>query len=1631
MLAMAAWVATPAPSCASETLFPDVPAWTSPVAETRGIAIGDVDGDGDLDVVRGSFSDPTTLTLNGNGVLATSPVWSGPVEPTRCIALGDVDGDGDLDLVRGNNAFGSTLYLNTGGSFETTPVWRGLEEQTRVIALADMDGDGDLDLIAANLNPGSTVYRSVNGRFEATPMWTSPVAASNGLAVGDVNGDGRPDIVLGNLNQPSTLFLNSASGLPTIPSWSGPVEPTRAVALGDIDGDGDLDLVRGNLGAGSTLTLNTGGLFGAAPVWTGPTEQTYAIALGDVDGDALPDLVRGNTDGATVTLAAAGTFASTLGWSGPVEDSRSLALVDLDGDGDLDLLRGNLNQASTLYMNVSSPLEPTPRWTGLTEETRALALGDVDGDGDLDLVRGNLGAGATLVRNTGGSLDSLPSWTGPVENTLAVALGDIDGDGDLDLIRGNVGQGSTLTLNVGGTFAAATAWTGDARSTQSVALGDLDGDGDLDLVLGNLEQGATVYINSGGTFPATASWTGPVEHTTSIALGDIDGDGDLDLVRGNTGQGATLTLNNAGVFAGAPSWTGQVELTSCVALADINGDGHLDLVRGNVNQGSTLTLNTGGTFAAAPAWIGPVEATYSSAFADLDGDGDFDLVRGNVGAPSTVTLNHGGLLDALPSATVAVDSSWSLALGDIDQDGDVDALAGRGALFLNRSPWLTRQGFASRALPNNAAHLRRCRSTPAAENHVTLAFDAVDVEADSLSIGGEYQLLGSSQWRPMALGPTRPAGPFATSAAGLAHTLDWNVTTVPFDPRPAVARLRAISASRRGGEIAFAPVFALPASRVVPVRPSLAVAPASLAFPTVTLGDTAIATLRITNDGNRALVLQAIDAPAPEVLVGAAAGFTVPPGESRDVIVQLAPRSLLPPLAPLHFSANDPARPSLDVALATDIRDLAFQTQLLAVAPELPLGQAATVVVTPALNVHLEGGWVLYRARGAAAFTDSSRLVRQGSNLIALVPSQGVTEAGLEFYVRVENSGVTRTDPPGAPAASIYYPVASPSAVVANASPDARDVFPQERDTPVIVSLPAGSQFVDGTLFFRAGGAASEDSVALQPREVSPGIVAPTATLPAATVGARGVQYWVRVRTLTNTLTDPPDAAGGARKSIRVTVDHIAEPASHAGARYRIVTIPLELDVPTGASIEALLSDQAEFGPPQVTRWRAFRYGAVGQYLEVGHASADPQLHPEPGRSFWLIARDANRIDTAPIPGRSTPADSAFHNSLAPGWNQVGNPFAFRVAWSDVRAENALGAVTLEPPVGWDEATQRYRDADVSMLEPFEGYWVRNPTPSVVDLIVPAIEALPLAPISALASANATENANAAAIANATANANANALPRSRAASGAEDAWQLRLTVTCNDQVDTRNVLGMDARAAEGLDPLDRSDPPAAPGPSVSLYFLDPSATGTTPLTSDFRPLPSRSGSPAGEGQLWAFDVVRPGDTAAASDALLTLAGLESVPPEFEVRLLDRELGRELDARQLSRYPFVSTRRRHVLAAGDARFELRVGTSAYIASAGSAARPGATRLSPIFPSPMSSSATIRFELAQAGPVRLDAFDVTGRLVCALARGEHSAGTHELSWRGIDDAGHSLPPGVYLMRLAAGAHVEQRRVVKIR
>ena len=1601
---------------AAGAAFATGPTWASGSAYTNSVAFGDVDGDGNLDLVRGNGRNGTlpgaTLHLNRGGAFPGVPAWNGPPASTYGVALGDVDGDGDLDLVCGNVNEGATLFRNVGGTFASTPDWTGPAEATYAVALGDVDGDGDLDLIRGNNSQPSTLYRNTGGTFESTPAWSSPPYYTRSVALGDVDGDGDIDLVFGDYAFGAKLHRNVGGTFESADFWRVPFPgyqvPTYCVMLGDVDGDGDLDLISGNSGALSTLHENVGGTFGSAPIWSGDGGLTGAIALGDVNGDGLLDLICGDiNDAARLYLGDGTRFATSASWSGAVEFTTSVALADVDGDGDLDLARGNFNQGTTLYINTSGLFDSNRLWTGTSGATQIVALGDVDGDGDLDLVRGNDGAGATLNLNTDGVLAAVPSWTGPLLNTKSVALGDVDGDGDLDLVQGGQ-QGLSLFPNLGGTFASTAAWTAPEANTSSVALGDVNGDGRLDVACGRTSAAAALYLGNGTMFASSAAWRGPVEATRCVALGDVNGDGRLDLVRGNDAGGSTLYLGSGSTFASTPSWTGPAENTKSVALADVDGDGDLDLVRGNFNQGSTLYRNTGVTLAGTPAWTGPPELTTCVALVDVDLDGDLDLIRGNTQANnvlgSTLSLNSGGTFEINPVWTGPTEPTASLALGDVDGDGDPDLVLGNApttlvgtSVHVRVSPWTLPLGTPRRHLVNNSACLRWVRVTSGGVNQKRISFRAVDAESDSIRLLGEYQLAGQAVWHSIAF--ANP-GPFATSAAGVPAEIAWDVSGLPLDRREIVLRLRALSPPRHAGVVQSIPSYALNAGRIVPARPILAASPATLTFPTVTVGDSAFATLTVSNPGTLDLVIDHIESPDPAVIVAGASGATLAPGGQRVFDVLLAPREGA--LAPgvLRIIGNDPLNPGIDITLVTDVRALVFQSRLLATAAELPLAEAVTVLVTPAPAVHVERGFVVYRPRGIAAFSDSAALVWQGPNFAALVPGRHVTEAGLEYFVRVENSGVLATDPPDAPASFFFQAVAAPGGITATAQPDPDGEYPAGRPTPVTVALPEGAGFEGGWLCFRPGGSALHDSVALE--VAAPGALVAAAQVPGAVVGPRGVEFWTRVVTLTRTLTDPATDPSGHPHSLRVRVGNLQEPSTHAAGRYRMITVPLDLNLLPSASLEALIADEPDLGAYDATRWRCFRYAPEsGAYAELSPATAATgMMRPEPGRAFWLITKPASRVGTAPASGRTVPTDSPYRVTLLPGWNQVGSPFPFPVEWSGVSAIGSSGPVVIEPPVAWDEAGH-YRNEDVTTLEPFEGYWVMNPAAEPVDLLIPPREAP--APPTAPAGHGASRP-------------------------GVPSSWRVQVAVSGGGATDTRNFAGVDPAADEDADALDRSEAPLAPGPAVSLYFL-PDAPGAGPAgmrrSADVRPALAPDGV---RGHAWRFDVARGDDEIAGMR--IDLAGIDGVPEDLEIRLVDRVLNRTLDVRREPGYAFAMGRRDFVASPASARFELLIGTPGFVADAsgGRGDAPRETRLRPCSPNPVVAATIIRFETASAGRVRVQLYDVTGRRVCTVADGWHEAGWHEQIWRGNDDRGRRLPAGVYAVVVAAPGRTVSTRLV---
>ena len=330
----------------------------------RRIALGDVDGDRDVDAVVPNYAGHTAVYLNdGNGHVSAHPISPtfGP-DLANAVALGDVDGDGDLDAVLAFHSEPQRVYLNDGtGRFCAHPISPTFAAGFSTdITLGDMDGDGDLDAVVANTGnePQDVYLNDGSGGFSAHPVSpTFGAGSSFGVALGDLNGDGSLDAVVANYNnEPRQVYVNDGTGRlaphPTAPTLAG-YNYSYDVALGDVDGDGDLDAVAANAYANlpQEVYLNDGsGQFTAHPI--SPTfgaGDSRAIALGDLDGDGDLDAAVANYNGETQAVFlndGSGGFAGSAGFG--AGDSFDIVLGDLNSDGDLDAAVSNFEAAGAL-----------------------------------------------------------------------------------------------------------------------------------------------------------------------------------------------------------------------------------------------------------------------------------------------------------------------------------------------------------------------------------------------------------------------------------------------------------------------------------------------------------------------------------------------------------------------------------------------------------------------------------------------------------------------------------------------------------------------------------------------------------------------------------------------------------------------------------------------------------------------------------------------------------------------------------------------------------------------------------------------------------------------------------------------------------------------------------------------------------------------------------------------------------------------------------------------------------------------------------------------------------------------------------------------------------------------------------
>ncbi|MEM8485008.1 MAG: choice-of-anchor D domain-containing protein [Bacteroidota bacterium] len=501
------------------------------------------------------------------------------------------------------------------------------------------------------------------------------------------------------------------------------------------------------------------------------------------------------------------------------------------------------------------------------------------------------------------------------------------------------------------------------------------------------------------------------------------------------------------------------------------------------------------------------------------------------------------------------------------------------------------------------------------------------------------------------------------------------------------------------------------------------------------------------------------------------------------------------------------------------------------------------------------------------------------------------------------------------------------------------------------------------TLYFRRGGETTYQSADLIDQgDRLEGLI------PLSHITQRGVDYYIELSNNTNTLTIPTLDAALNPFHLRVQTAAFEAPLALSAEKNRMVSIPLLLDEP---QLKEILED--DYGEYNNRAWRLHRWNTetnlYDEYDELALATA-------PGQAFWLVTREGMPFDFGS--GFSVPANTPFAITLAPGWNQIANPFAFPISWQTSFFTEDPGARELiEAPVAFDGEEYLY---DENILQPWWGYFVFNGNETATQAFFRPIETGPEI------AAGKSDKINA----------------------GPSYRLQLSAAMPHFGLVDTQNFIGFDADAHAR-----REAPPL--GDHVQLSVI----SAQTGLSSKFVRATE-------EGAYW--------DVAVSSTIEHNLLQLEkrvdlsfaatgSLPEGFEVHILDTTNGHRLPAADST----VSL----VLTDAKPTHNLRIviGTSAFAAQHSEASEAAqAFALHSGYPNPFQTRVSFPYTLSEAGPIELSVFDLLGRRVALLAAGQHAAGAHIASWDGSQSTGKPAASGVYIVHLKAGAATTARRIV---
>ncbi|MEZ5024045.1 MAG: FG-GAP-like repeat-containing protein [Chitinophagales bacterium] len=364
-----------------------------------GFTFGDFNGDGLLDAAIGNHSGTGQLFIRLQGVGGTftpNGTLTNGDGRVRQVAAGDMDNDGDLDLlvstggganlhIYANDGAGNfSLWQQGGSAVGGRPALTGFNS-TEYATWIDADGDGDLDIIADNNSNILLFDNDGTGIFSLVPALTSGFTASGGFgdygATVDFNNDGFVDVAIrrdGTASNPAQADIYQSNGDGSYTPFYGlnfdaDNSNKGGVVWADFDNDGDFDALwtdysttsnatvlveqtgtgSGNFSVAAVTIVNDGGGLSALP----NSGNIDGVTQGDVNHDGLVDLFLTNDNGTSFMLLNTSTGAGNFSFSSDNlginvnADGEAAEFIDIDNDGDLDLYVAVTGGANQLWIN--------------------------------------------------------------------------------------------------------------------------------------------------------------------------------------------------------------------------------------------------------------------------------------------------------------------------------------------------------------------------------------------------------------------------------------------------------------------------------------------------------------------------------------------------------------------------------------------------------------------------------------------------------------------------------------------------------------------------------------------------------------------------------------------------------------------------------------------------------------------------------------------------------------------------------------------------------------------------------------------------------------------------------------------------------------------------------------------------------------------------------------------------------------------------------------------------------------------------------------------------------------------------------------------------------------------------------